>query len=147
MPDVARLSYLYMLWHRSDFLLSPTYSPKSSQPYVICWCCKHILGHHLEGTTRLDRLRWLWAAVVTQRCNHGLQPLQQQKIRRTHRVWSSSREILSIQCQNCQRWFLENLQQTNFWICENKYDMFCYFRFSDGARRMCCNVLLWWGVV
>lgn len=117
-----------------DCSLSPVYSPKSSQPFVICWCFKHILGHHLEGTPRLDRLQWLWASVAPQRCTHSLQPLQQQKIGRTHCVWSSSRKILSIQCQDCQRWFLENLQQTNFWICEDKYDMFCYSWFSDGMR-------------
>ena len=132
------LSYLICVWCRNNcmlFSLSRAYSPKSSQSYVICRCHKHITGHHLERATRLDRLRWLWAAVVPQRCHHSLQPLQQQKIGRTHRAWSSSREILSIQCQDRQWWFLENLQQTNFWICEDKYDISCYSWFSDEMGR------------
>lgn len=109
-------------------------SPKSPQSFVICWCYKHFLGHHLEGAPRLDRLQWLWAAVAPQRCTHCLQPLQQQEIRRTHCVWASPREILSIQCQDGQWGSLENIQQTNFWICEDKYGLFCFSWLSDGMR-------------
>ena len=141
------LSYLICVWCRNNcmlFSLSRAYSPKSSQSYVICRCHKHITGHHLERATELDRLRWLWAAVVPQRCHHSLQPLQQQKIGRTHRAWSSSREILSIQCQDRQWWFLENLQQTNFWICEDKYDMSCYSWFSDEMGRKYVVATSYW---
>lgn len=126
-----------------DFLFYFMYSPKSPQSFVICWCCKHFLGHHLEGAPRLDRLQWLWAAVAPQRCTHCLQPLQQQEIRRTHCAWASPREILSIQCQDGQWGFLENIQQTNFWICEDKYGLFCFSWLSDGMRRSSYSSGVW----
>lgn len=126
--DLTSLNVL-TLWYVTNqivwfFLFYFMYSPKSSQSFVICWCCEHLLGHHLEGTSRLDRLQWLWTAVAPWGCAYCLQPLQQQKIRRTHCVRASSREVLSIQCQDCERGFLENLQQTNFWVCEDKYGLF-----------------------
>lgn len=103
-----------------------TYSPKSPQSFVLCWCCKHFLGHHLEGAPGLDRLQWLWAAVAPPRRTYCLQPLQQQKIRRTHCVWAPPRESLSVQRQDCQWRFLENIQQTNLWLCEDEYGLSCF---------------------
>lgn len=117
-----------------DFFFHFTYSPKSSQSFVIRRRCQHLLGHHLEGTPGLDRLQWLWAAVAPWRCAYCLQPLQQQKIRRTNCEWASPREVLSVQCQDRERGFLENLQQTNFWVCEDKYGLFLLSWVSDRMR-------------